>query len=78
VSIFENELGIKKLLGSSGHVFVKLLEQQEILANPGVPYLILGIVDRYVALYNLLTNNTAEFLYVGIIECYIHAVDLNL
>ena len=43
-----------------------LLEQQEILANPGVPYLILGIVDRYVALYNLLTNNTAEFLYVGI------------
>lgn len=46
MSIFENELGIKKLLGSSGHVFVKLLEQQEILANPGVPYLILEIVDR--------------------------------
>jgi hypothetical protein len=46
VSIFENELGIKKLLGSSGHVFAKLLEQQEISANPGVPYLILGIVDR--------------------------------
>jgi len=46
VSIFENELGIKKLLGSSGHVSVKLLEQQEILANPGVPYLILEIVDR--------------------------------
>ena len=46
MSIFENELGIKKLLGSSGHVFAKLLEQQEISANPGVPYLILGIVDR--------------------------------
>ena len=78
MSIFENELGIKKLLGSSGLYLSSLLEQQEILANPGVSYLILGIVDRYVALYNLLTNNTAEFLYVGIIECYIHAVDLNL
>jgi hypothetical protein len=66
VSIFENELGIKKLLGSSGHVFAKLLEQQEFSANPGVPYLFLGTVDKYVALYNLLTNNTAEFLYVGI------------
>jgi hypothetical protein len=66
VSIFENELGIKKLLGSSGHVFAKQLEQQEISANPGVPYLILGTVDKYVALYNLLTNNTAEFLYVDI------------
>lgn len=66
MSIFENELGIKKLLGSSGLVFAKLLEQQEISPNLGVPYLILGIVDRYVALYNLLTKNTAEFLYVGI------------
>jgi hypothetical protein len=66
VSIFENELGIKKLLGLSGHVFAKLLEQQEISANPRVPYLILWNVDRYVALYSLLTNNTAEFLYVGI------------
>ena len=45
MSIFENELEIKKLLGSSGHVFAKLLEQQEISDNPRVPYLILGNVD---------------------------------
>jgi hypothetical protein len=34
----------KKLLGSRGHIFAKLSEQQEISANPRVPYPILGNV----------------------------------
>lgn len=41
-----DELEEKKLLGSGGHAFAKLTEQEELKASVGVPQIFLGNVGR--------------------------------
>ena len=40
------DLEEKKLLGSGGHAFVKLIEQEEIKTSLGVPQIFLGNIGR--------------------------------
>ena len=40
------DLEEKKLLGSGGHAFAKLTEQEEIKASLGVPHIFLGNIGR--------------------------------
>jgi hypothetical protein len=42
----DEDLEVKKLLGSGGYVSAKLTEQEEIKASLGVPHLFLGNVGR--------------------------------